>query len=111
MHPNVHYSTIYKARAWKHLNVHRKKNDKRDAVLTYNEILLSHEREQNYAICRDTDGNRDCHMERSKPETENKYHLILLIYVESRKTRKMNLLTSNEYVSSDTPGPLKRKDE
>ena len=60
---------------------------------------------------RDTDGNRDCHMERSKPETENKYHLILLIYVESRKTRKMNLLTSNEYVSSDTPGPLKRKDE
>ena len=93
------------------VNVHRKTNDKRDVVLIYNEILLSHEREQNYAICRYTDGNRDCHAEWSKPETENKYHLILLIYVESRKMRKMNLLTSNEYVLSDTPGPLKRKDK
>ena len=35
-------------------------NDKKDVVLIYNEILLNHEREQNYAICRDTDANRDC---------------------------------------------------
>ena len=45
------------------VNIHRKTNDKRDVVLIYNEILLSHEREQNYAICRYTDGNRDCHTE------------------------------------------------
>ena len=45
MHPNVHYSTVYKGHGSR-LNVHRRTNDKRDVVLIYNEILLSHEREQ-----------------------------------------------------------------
>ena len=89
----------------------KRRNDKKDVVLIYNEILLNHEREQNYAICRDTDGNRDFPTEQSKPETGTKHHIMLLIYVESRKMIQMNLLTSNEYVLSDTPGPLKRKDE
>lgn len=47
----------------------------------------------------------------SEVSQKQKTNLILLIYLESRKMRKMNLLTSNEYVLSDTPGPLKRKDK
>ena len=32
-------------------------------VCVYNEILLSHKREQNSAICRHVDGPRECHTE------------------------------------------------
>ena len=35
-----------------------------------NGILLSHNMEQNCAICRDVDGPRDCHTEQSKLERE-----------------------------------------
>ena len=37
--------------------------DKEDAVHRYNGILLSHEKEQNNAICSDMDGPRDYHTE------------------------------------------------
>ena len=37
--------------------------DKEDVVHIYNEILLSHKKEQNWVICRDMDGPRDCHTE------------------------------------------------
>ena len=58
-----------------------------DVVHIFNGILLSHKKEQNCAICRDMDGPRDCHTERSKSERE-KYCL----NVESRKIAQMNLL-------------------
>ena len=32
-------------------------------VHIYNEILLSHKKERNAAICRDVDGPTDCHTE------------------------------------------------
>ena len=34
----------------------------------YNEILLSHKNEGHSAICRNVDGPRDCHTERSQKE-------------------------------------------
>ena len=36
----------------------------------YSEILLSHKKEQNNAICSNMDGPRDYHTKRSKPERE-----------------------------------------
>ena len=45
--------------------------DKEDMVHIYNGILLSHKKEQNWVICRDVDGSRDCHTEWSKSEREN----------------------------------------
>ena len=44
--------------------------DKEVVVHIYNGILLSHKKEQNWVICRDVDGSRDCHSERSKSERE-----------------------------------------
>ena len=44
--------------------------DKEDVVHIYNGILLSHKKEQKSAICRDVDGPRDCHTERSKSDRE-----------------------------------------
>ena len=44
--------------------------DKEDAVHLYNGILLSHKKEQNWIICRDVDGPRNCHSEGSKSERE-----------------------------------------
>ena len=35
--------------------------DKEDVVPLYNGMLLSHEKEQNCAICRDMSRPRDCH--------------------------------------------------
>ena len=37
-------------------------------VHIYNGILLSHKKEQNWVICREVDGPRDCHTEWSKSE-------------------------------------------
>ena len=39
-------------------------------VYTYNEILLSHKKEPNTAICRDMDRLRNCHTEKSNSEKE-----------------------------------------
>ena len=44
--------------------------DKEVVVHIYNGILLSHETEQNWVICRDMDGSRHCHTEGSKSERE-----------------------------------------
>ena len=49
---------------------------KEDVVLIYNGILLSHKKEQNWVICRDVDGSRDCHAEWSKSEREKQISYI-----------------------------------
>ena len=46
------------AKTWNDLNVHQQMNDK-DVVHIYNGILLSHNKEQNNAICSNTDATRD----------------------------------------------------
>ena len=50
--------------------------DKEDVVHIYNAILLSHRKERNWVICRDVDGSRDCHTERSKSEREKQISYI-----------------------------------
>ena len=52
--------------------------DKEDVVYIQNGILLSHKNEQNNAICSNTDGPRDCHIEWSQSD-KDKYHMISLI--------------------------------
>ena len=49
---------------------------KEDVVYIYNGILLSHKKEQNWVICRDVDGPRDCHTEWSKSEREKQISYI-----------------------------------
>ena len=44
----------------------------------YSEILLSHKKEQNNAICSNMDGPRDCHTKWNKSD-KDKYHMISLI--------------------------------
>ena len=50
--------------------------DKEDMVHIYNGILLSHKKEQNFIICRDVDGPRDCHTEWSTSEREKQISCI-----------------------------------
>ena len=52
---------------------------KEDVVCIYNGILLSHQKEWNNAICSNMDGTSDYHTKWSKPEREDKYHMISLI--------------------------------
>ena len=47
-------------------------------VHIHNGILLSHKEEQNWVICRDTDGLRDCHTEWSNTEREKNKCLRLM---------------------------------
>ena len=48
--------------------------DKEDVVLTYNRILLSHQKEWNNAICCNMERFRDCHTELSDREAETSYN-------------------------------------
>ena len=50
--------------------------DKEDVVHIYNGILLSHRKEQNWVICRDVDGSRDCYTEWSESEREKQISYI-----------------------------------
>ena len=50
--------------------------DKEDVVHIYNGLLVSHEKERNWVICRDMDGSRDCHTEWSKSEREKQISYI-----------------------------------
>ena len=42
--------------------------DKEDVAHIYNGLLLSHKKKQNWVICSDVDGPRDCHTVWSKSE-------------------------------------------
>ena len=62
------------------MSINREMN-KEDVVHIYSEILLSHKKEQNNAICSNMDGPRDSHIEFSQRKTNIVwYHL----YVESK---------------------------
>ena len=50
----------------------------------YNEILLSHKKEQNNATCSNMDRSRDCHIEIEK-------NIICCLYVEYKEKVQMNL--------------------
>ena len=50
----------------------------------YNEILLSHKKEQNNATCSNMDRSRDCHIEIEKD-------IICCLYVEYKEKVQMNL--------------------
>ena len=55
---------------------------KEDAVHIHNGILLSHNKEQNNAICNNMDGPRDYHTEWSKSDTERQVlYYVTYIYV------------------------------
>ena len=51
--------------------------EKEDVVHIYDGILLSHKKEQNNAICSNTDATRDYHTKGSESE-KDKYHKLSL---------------------------------
>ena len=61
MHSNVHSSTIYKSQDMEATQAYT-------LSLTHNEILLSHKKEWNIAICSNMDGPWEYHTKCSKPE-------------------------------------------
>ena len=54
-----------------------KETDKEYVLYIYNEILLSHKKEQNKAICSNMDGPKDYHTKWSKSD-KDKYHIIYM---------------------------------
>ena len=61
--------------------------DKDDVVLIYSEILISHKKEQNNAICCNMDTSRDYRTKQSKSERETQI-LYGIVSVESKILRK-----------------------
>ena len=64
------------ARTWKQPKCPSTGMDKEGVVHIYNGILLGHKKEQNWVICRDVAGSRDCHTEWSKSEREKQISYI-----------------------------------
>ena len=50
--------------------------DKKEVVYICNGILLSHEKERNWIICRDVDGPRVVIQSEVSQKEENKYHIL-----------------------------------
>ena len=53
---------------------------KEDVVHIYNGVLLSYKKEENWVICRDVNGPRDCHTEWNKSEREKQ-----ILYINTYK--------------------------
>ena len=67
--------------------------DKENVVYIFNGILPSHNKEQNWVICRDVNGPRVCHTKGSKLEGENQ--ICILTHI-CGKIILMNLFTGQE---------------
>ena len=70
MHPSVQWSPIYGSQDMEVTLMSINRGMDKDDVYIYNEILLSHNKEQNDAICSNMDGPTDCHTEWYKSDTE-----------------------------------------
>ena len=70
MHPNVQWSPTYGSQDMEVTEMPINRGMDKDDVHIYNEILLSHKKEQNDAICSNMDGPTDCHTEWYKSDTE-----------------------------------------
>ena len=72
--------------------------DTEDVVHIYNGILLSHNKEQNNAICSNVDGPRDCHTEWSKSETERQISYDIAYMWALRKGYKWTYLQNRSRI-------------
>ena len=81
MHPYVHSSTIHNSQDMEIIYMSTERcTDKEDVVYIHNGILPSHNKEQNNAICSNTDATRDYPTEWSKSEEKDKCQLVSFIY-------------------------------
>ena len=79
-HPSAHSRIIYNSQDMETTTMPINRGmDKEHMVHKYNEILLSHRKEWDNAICSNMDGPWDGHTEWSKTD-KDKYHMILLIW-------------------------------
>ena len=105
MHPNVHCNTMYNGQ-----NVELTLMSinggmhKEDVEHIYNGILLSHKREQNWLICRDMSGSRDCHTEWSKSEREKQIsYLNTYMKVKVKSLSRVRLFATPWTVTYQAP--------
>ena len=78
MHLNVFCSTVYNSQDMETTEISINRwMDKEDMVHIYNWIQLGHKKEQNNAICSNTDATRDYHTKGSESE-KDKYHMLSL---------------------------------
>ena len=71
MHPDVQCSTIYNSQDMEATQMPINRGmDKEDVIYILGGILLTHKKEQDNAICINTDGPRDCHTESWKSDTD-----------------------------------------
>jgi len=75
MLPSVHCSTVHNSHTMGATSVASRGVGKEDVVCVYSGMVLSHQKEWNWAICRDVDGPRDCHTEWSKSERKISYNM------------------------------------
>ena len=62
--PNVYITIIYNSQDMEAFQMFINRGmDKEGVVHIHNGLLLSYKKEQNYAICSNLDGPRDCHIE------------------------------------------------
>ena len=69
---------------------------KEDVVHRYNGILLSHKKKRNWVICRDVDGPRDYHTERSKSDRETQISYDTTYMRNLKKRIQINLFTKQK---------------
>ena len=81
MHPSVHSSTVYNSQDMQatQMSIYRWM-DNENMVHIYNELLLSHNKEWNNAICSNKDGLRDLILSEVSQRKTN----VICIYVESK---------------------------
>ena len=80
-------------------------------ALIYNGILLSHKMEQNWVICRDADGPRECHREWSKSEREKQISYIIAYMWNLEKWCKWSYLQSRNRDTDVENKPMDPKGE
>ena len=105
MHSNVHWSTIHNSQNIEATEMSINRGiGKEDVEHIYNGILLSHKREQNWLICRDMSGSRDCHTEWSKSEREKQIsYLNTYMKVKVKSLSRVRLFATPWTVTYQAP--------
>ena len=69
MHPNIHWSIVYNSQGMETTKMDINRGmDIEDVMHVHSGMLLNHKKIGNCAICKDTNGPRECHTEWSKSE-------------------------------------------
>ena len=74
----LHGSTIYNTQDMEAVKTYINRRMNKDVVHMHSEILLSHKKEANNAVCSDMGGTRDCHPGEISQKEIHKYMVLLI---------------------------------